>query len=261
MGHDIWFTVLLNKLLAGVVTPALMALGVAPADPAHPISNYTAMEIMVFVILVGGALILRAGLSVENPGTFQQVMEVAVEFVQNLVSEIIGPDSSQYVPLIGTLGLFILVSNVLGLVPTLETPTGYIPVTLGCAVAVFIYYNYQGVHHHGALGYLKTFWGPIWWVGFLLFPVEVVSNLFRLLSLSVRLFANMFVGKLLEQVFASLAADLSGAILPLRVFGQVLAVTAPASMMALHLFVSFVQAYIFMLLPAVYISLATAEEH
>jgi F-type H+-transporting ATPase subunit a len=244
MGHEIWFTAILNKLLAGVVTPALTAVRAAPADPAHPIPNYTAMEILVFVVIIVGSLILRRQLSVEKPGKFQQIMETAVEFLQTTASEIIGHGSNRFVPLLGTLGLFILLSNILGLIPTLETPTGAIQVTLGCAVSTFLYYNYQGVAHHGVLGYLKTFWGPIWWVGFLLFPVEIISNLFRMLSLSVRLYANMFVGKLLEQVFGSL--------IPIAV---------PAAMMGLHLFVSFIQAYIFILLPAVYISLSVAEEH
>jgi len=245
MGYDFWLTDLLNKLLAEVVTPVLTAVGAAPSDPAHPIHNYTAMEILVFLVMIVGSLILRAGLSVETPGRFQQTMEVVVEFVQNMASEIIGHGSSRYVPLIGTVGLFVLISNIFGLIPGLETPTSYIPVTLGCAVVVFIYYNYQGIAQRGLLGYLKTFWGPIWWVGFLLFPVEVVSNLFRLLSLSVRLYANMFVGRLLEQVFGEV----------------VFPIAVPAVMMGLHLFVSFIQAYIFMVLPAVYISLATSEEH
>jgi F-type H+-transporting ATPase subunit a len=244
MEHEIWFTALLNKLLAGVLTPGLTALGVAPSDPAHPIPNYTAMEILVFALIVLGGLLLRPRLSVETPGKFQQLMETAVEFVQNMASEIIGHDSDRFVPMLGTLGIFILICNVLGLIPTLETPTGRIAVTLGCAVATFVYYNYQGFRHHGFTGYLKTFWGPIWWLGFLLFPVELISNTFRLLSLSVRLYANMFAGNLLEEVF--------GAILP---------VALPATMMALHVFVSFIQAYIFVLLPAVYISLSVAEEH
>jgi F-type H+-transporting ATPase subunit a len=244
MEHEMWFTALLNKLFAGLATPAMTAVGLPPANPAHPIPNYTAMEILVFLILVVGALILRSILSVETPGKFQQLIEVAVEFVQNTGEEIIGHESSRYVALLGTLGLFILFSNILGLVPSLGTPTGAIQVTLGCAVATFIYYNYQGIRHHGPVGYLKSLWGPIWWIGFLLFPVEVVSNLFRMLSLSVRLYANMFVGKLLEQVF--------GAFVPIVV---------PAAMMGLHLFVSFIQAYIFILLPAVYISLSVAEEH
>ena len=244
MGHEIWFTALLNKWLAGIVTPALTAMHAPPLNPGHPIPNYTAMEILVFLLIVVGSLILRAGLSVDAPGTFQHIMEVAVEFLQNTASEIIGHGSNRYVPLLGTLGLFILICNILGLIPTLETPTGTIQVTLGCAVSTFLYYNYQGVAHHGLLGYLKTFWGPIWWVGFLLFPVEIISNVFRMLSLSVRLYANMFVGKLLEQVF--------GGLIPIAV---------PSTMMALHLFVSFIQAYIFILLPAVYISLSVAQEH
>jgi F-type H+-transporting ATPase subunit a len=244
MEHEIWFTAILNKLLAGVLTPGLAAVGAAPADPAHPIPNYIAMEILVFVVIIVGALVLRRQLSMETPGKFQQLMEVVVEFVRNLAGEIIGHGSSRFVPLLGTLGIFILICNVTGLIPTLATPTGAIQVTLGCAVSAFLYYNYQGVRHHGALGYLKTFWGPIWWVGFLLFPVEVVSNLFRLLSLSVRLYANMFVGSLLERVF--------GALIPIAV---------PSAMMGLHVFVSFIQAYIFVLLPAVYISLSVAEEH
>jgi F-type H+-transporting ATPase subunit a len=244
MEHEIWFTALLNKLLAGVVTPGLAAAGVAPLDPAHPIPNYLAMEILVLSLILVGALVLRRGLSVEAPGKFQQLMETVVEFVHNLAEEIIGHGAMRYVPLLGTLGIFIVICNVFGLIPTLETPTGHIEVTLGCAVSAFIYYNYEGFHRLGFMGYLKTFWGPIWWLGFLLFPVELISNLFRLLSLSVRLYANMFAGKLLEQVF--------GAMLP---------VVLPATMMALHVFVSLIQAYIFVLLPAVYISLAVSEEH
>jgi F-type H+-transporting ATPase subunit a len=244
MEHEIWFTTLLNKLLAGVLTPGLAAMGVAPVDPAHPIPNYIAMEILVLAVILLGALLLRRGLSVKTPGNFQQLMEWVVDFVHNMAEEIIGHGSSRFVPLLGTLGIFIVLCNVLGLIPTLDTPTGHVEVTLGCAVAAFVYYNYQGFRHHGVIGYLKTFWGPIWWLGFLLFPVEIISNVFRLLSLSVRLYANMFAGKLLEEAF-----------------GVIFPVALPAMMMGLHLFVSLIQAYIFVLLPAVYISLATAEEH
>ena len=244
MEHEIWFTALLNKLLAGILTPLLTAIGVRPGDPAHPIPNYIAMEVIALAVILVGALLLRRRLSMERPGKFQQLMETAVEFVQTLANEIIGHESGRFVPMLGTLGIYIVVCNLLGLIPTLETPTGFVQVTLGCAIAVFLYYNYQGLRHHGLLGYLKNFWGPIWWVGFLLFPVEIVSNVFRLLSLSVRLYANMFVGKLLEEVF-----------------GGLVPIFAPAAMMGLHVFVSFIQAYIFVLLPAVYISLSVAEEH
>ena len=244
MEHEIWFTALLNKLLASVLTSALTALHMAPADSAHPIPNYIAMELLVIGLILVGALLLRRQLSVETPGKFQLVMEAVVVFIRDLAEETIGHGASRYLALLGTLGIFIVLCNVFGLIPTFDTPTGHIEVTLGCAVSAFVYYNYQGLRHHGALGYLKTFWGPIWWLGFLLFPVELISNVFRLLSLSVRLYANMFAGKLLEEAF-----------------GSMVPVILPATMMGLHVFVSFVQAYIFMLLPAVYISLAVAEEH
>jgi F-type H+-transporting ATPase subunit a len=126
----------------------------------------------------------------------------------------------------------------------LQTPTGHIQVTLGCAVAAFLYYNFQGFRQHGVIGYLKHLWGPMLLVGFLMFPIEVVGNVGRLLSLSVRLYANMMVGDLLETVF-----------------GGLVPVLVPAAFMGLHVFVSFLQAYIFMLLPAVYIGMAVSEEH
>jgi F-type H+-transporting ATPase subunit a len=244
MHNELWFTAILNKLLAGVVSPLLTAIGVAPHDAAHPIPNYVAMEVFVILLILVGVFVLRSQISVENPGKFQHIMEVAVEFVRDLAHEIIGHDSKRYVAMLATLGLAVLISNVLGLIPTFQTPTGHIESTLGFAVAAFLFYNYQGVRHHGPLGYLKTFCGPMMILAPLMFPVELISNVFRLLSLSVRLYANMFVGELLEHVFGSLVP-----------------IFVPALVMGLHVFVSFIQAYIFVLLPAVYLSMAVADEH
>jgi F-type H+-transporting ATPase subunit a len=111
-------------------------------------------------------------------------------------------------------------------------------------VTAFLYYNFQGVRQHGVIGYLKHLCGPMLAIAVIMFPIEVIGNLGRLLSLSVRLYANMMVGDLLEAVF--------GALVPIAV---------PSVFMALHVFVSLLQAYIFMLLPAVYISMAVSEEH
>jgi F-type H+-transporting ATPase subunit a len=244
MEHQLWFTAILNKLLGGVVTPLLAKIGQAPSDPARPIPNYVAMEVVVILLMIAGVVLLRRSLSVENPGTFQHLMEVVVQFTQGTSEEIIGHGSGRYVAMLGTLGIFIVLCNLLGLIPTLETPTGRIQATLGCAVAAFLYYNFQGLRQHGVIGYLKHLWGPMLLVGFLMFPIEVVGNLGRLLSLSVRLYANMMVGDLLEGVF--------GGLIPILV---------PAVFMGLHVFVSLLQAYIFMLLPAVYISMAVSEEH
>lgn len=251
MEHEIWFTALLNKLLAGVVTPLLNQMAawhglewVKPADPSRPIPNYVAMEVFVFAVIVVAAALLRRRLSVESPGKFQHAMEVVVEFTQDMSDEIIGHGGRRYVGLLATLGLFVGLCNLWGLIPTLETPTANIAVTLGCAVAAFIYYNYHGVRQHGILGYLKHLSGPMLAIAVIMFPIEVISNFGRLLSLSVRLYANMLVGNILEKVFTG--------IIPFLI---------PALFMALHIFVSLLQAYIFMLLPAIYIGMAVSEEH
>ncbi|MGA2609865.1 MAG: FoF1 ATP synthase subunit a [Terriglobia bacterium] len=266
MEHQVWFTAILNKLLGGVVTPLLAKIGQAPSDPAYPIPNYVAMEVFVILLMIVGVVILRRSLSVENPGKFQHLMEVVVQFIQGMCEEIIGHGSGRYVAMLGSLGIFVMLCNLLGLIPTMQTPTGHIQVTLGCAVAAFLYYNFQGVRQHGAVGYLMHLAGPLLaaaakgqgrsairhlmnlagplLMAVIMFPVEVFGNLGRLLSLSVRLYANMMVGDQLESVF--------GGLIPILV---------PAVFMALHVFVSVLQAYIFMLLPAVYIGMAVSEEH
>jgi len=202
------------------------------------------MQILVLLIILAGALVLRGQLSMERPGKLQHIMEVIVEFTQNVADEIIGHGGRRHVTMLATLGLFVVLCNLLGLIPTLQTPTSRGGGTLGCAVSAFLYYNYHGFRQHGVLGYLKHLCGPILPLAILMFPIELISNAARLLSLSVRLWANMLVGGLLEEVF--------GGLVPIAV---------PAIFMALHAFVSLLQAYIFMLLPAVYISMAVAEEH
>jgi len=261
MERQLWFTAILNKLLGGVVTPLLAKVGQAPSDPAHPIPNYIAMEVFVILLMIVGVIILRMGLSVESPGKFQHLMEVVVQFIQGICEEIIGTGSSRYVAMLGTLGIFIALCNLLGLIPTLQTPTGHIQVTLACAVVVFLYYNFQGFRQHGVFGYLKHLWGPMLLVGVLMFPIEVISGLGRLLSLSVRLYANMMVGDMLETVFGALVPAAFLAAFHSRLISLAITILAPPLFMALHVFVSLLQAYIFMLLPAVYIGMAVSEEH
>lgn len=244
MEHQLWFTAILNKLLAGIVTPLLTRIGQTPSNPAQPIPNYVAMEVLVILMILVGAILLKRRLSVENPGKFQHLMEVVVQFTSDMAEEIIGHQGSHYVAMLGTLGIFIVICNLVGLIPTLQTPTAHIQVTLGCAVAAFLYYNAQGFRRHGIIGYFKHLSGPMAAIAIIMFPIEIIGNVGRLLSLSVRLYANMMVGDLLEKVF--------GGLVPILV---------PAIFMALHIFVSFLQAYIFMLLPAVYISMAVSEEH
>jgi F-type H+-transporting ATPase subunit a len=241
--HELWLTVLMNKLIGKPVAAMLIMLGFHP-DPNHPIPDYMAAEILVVLLIIAAALVLRRRLSVENPGKFQQIMEVYYTFTQNMADDVIGHDGRRYMVLIGTLGIFVGVCNLIGIIPMMDTPSASIYVTLGCAVVAFLYYNYHGFRHHGFLGYLRHFAGPVVAISFIMFPLEIFSSTLRMLSLSVRLWANMLVGNLIEEVF--------GGLVPLVV---------PALFMALHVFVSFLQAYVFMILPAVYISLAVAEDH
>jgi F-type H+-transporting ATPase subunit a len=244
MEHELWLTALLNKILGTAVTGLLGKIGFPPADAAHPIPNYIAMELLVILLLVVAALWLRSRLSVENPGIFQQAMELVVQFTQNMADEIIGHGSRRYVTLLGTLGLFVALCNMLGLIPLFTTPTAHIQVTLGLSVVAFLYYNFQGFREHGVLGYLKHLCGPMAALALIMFPIEVISNVGRMLSLSVRLYANMQVGDLLAEVF-----------------GGLVPIVVPVIFAALHIFVSLLQAYIFMLMPAVYIGMAVSEEH
>jgi F-type H+-transporting ATPase subunit a len=242
--HTFWFAALLNKLFGGVVTSCLVRLRIPPANPASPIPNYVAEEVLIILVIVVAAFILRLLLSVEKPGRFQLTMEFVIEFTRNMTDEMIGKEGRRYVALIGTLGIFICLCNLMGLIPTLDSPTAHVEVPLGCALLVFLHYNVQGIRHHGVFGYLKHLAGPMAAIAVLMFPIEIFSNVLRMLSLSVRLWANMIAGGMVESVFTGL--------IPIMV---------PAIFMALHIFESLLQAYIFMILPALYIALAVQEEH
>jgi F-type H+-transporting ATPase subunit a len=237
------FTQFLNHVFGGVVLSALNALGIHPKHPAAPIPNAAAMEIMVFVLLTIFFLLVRMRLSVDDPGSLQHVMEGIEGFVDDLGKEIIGHHYHKYVPYLVTLGLFILSCNLIGLVPGMESPTGVPVVPLGCALVTWFYYHIQGLRENG-FGYVKHFMGPVWWLAPLMFPIEIFSHLARVLSLTIRLFANMFAGEMVTLVFFSL--------IPLGV---------PIIFQGLHIGVAFIQTYIFVLLACVYLSEATAHDH
>jgi len=181
---------------------------------------------------------------VESPGALQHSMEAAQGFVGQLGKEIIGHDYERYLPYLITLGLFIFFSNMIGLIPGLGSPTASPVVPLGCAVVTWIYYQYHGVRVNGPIGYLKHFMGPVWWLAILMFPIEVFSHLARLMSLTVRLYANIFAGEMVTLVFFSL-----------------IPILFPVLFMGLHVFFGTIQTYIFVLLAAVYLGEATAHDH
>ncbi len=243
MPEQLWFTSILNRLFAGPVTGLLQALHVNPAYPQAPITNAVAMQFLVFLFLVLMFVLVRASLSVDNPSGLQHVFESAHGFVEGQSQEIIGHHSAHYTPFLMTLTFFILISNLLGLVPGFDSPTAVPVVPLGCAICAFVYYQSQGFRQHG-IAYLKHFMGPMWWLAIIMVPIEIISHLARMLSLTVRLYANMFAGDMVTWVFFSLV--------PIGV---------PIIFLGLHLGVSLLQTYIFILLTMVYLSGAVAEEH
>jgi F-type H+-transporting ATPase subunit a len=244
MEHEIWLTALFNRYLAPPADTVLSWVGVHPHDPAHPWTNYVALEILVVAIIVLVAALLRSRLSVDNPGKVQHVFELINEFVSGQAENVVGERGRAYLGFFGTIFVFILFANLLGLIPTLESPTMFPAVPLGCALATFAYYNVAGARAQGVGHYLKHFAGPMWPLAPLMFPIEIISNLSRPLSLTIRLYANMFAGERVTMAFMGL--------IPLLV---------PLPFLGLHIFVAFLQAYIFMLLTMIYVSGALPEEH
>jgi F-type H+-transporting ATPase subunit a len=225
------------------VTALLRAVHVQPKFPEAPISNAFAMELLVFGLLLAYFIVVRLTLSIEKPNGVQHLAEMTNEFVADQGEQIIGHGSERFVSYLTALFLFILLSNLLGLVPGLESPTANVVVPLGFALVTFIYYHYHGVRSNGA-AYIKQFLGPVWWLYPLLFPIEIISHCARVLSLTVRLYANMFAGDLLTLAFFSLV--------PIGI---------PLVFLGLHLGVAVIQAYVFFLLAAIYLSLAVAHDH
>ncbi|MGA2001883.1 MAG: F0F1 ATP synthase subunit A [Terriglobales bacterium] len=250
--EQLTFTKFLNHLFGPAVTALLEALHIHPKHPAAPITNPVAMELLVVLLLTILFVTVRTRLSVERPGALQHTMEGINGFIEGIAHEIIGHDANKFVPYLTALGIFILTCNLLGIVPGLETPTGVPAVPLGCALLTWFYYHFAGLRANGVIGYLKHFIGPQEGMPmavrvllpFLLFPIEIFSHAARVLSLTVRLFANMFAGEMVTLVFFSLV--------PLGI---------PIIFEGLHVGVAFIQTYIFVLLACVYLGEAVAHEH
>ena len=253
MHEQLWFTALLNKYLAGPVAAVLSPLGIRFSDPGYVFTNTVAMEILVALLLLTFFLLVRMRLSVERPGNIQHLAEMVEGFISEQSHEVIGHHYQRYTPFLVTLGLFILISNLLGLVPGFESPTASPVVPLGCALLTFVYYHFHGIREVGIGKYIMHFFGPQdasiplairLGVGAMLFPIEIFSHLARIMSLTIRLYANMFAGDMVTLAFFSL--------IPLGV---------PVLFLFLHLGVALIQTYIFVLLATVYLSGAVAEAH
>ena len=244
MPESLAITRLLNHVFAGPLVGLMGMVGIHPANPAAPVNDVFALELMVACGLIAFFLIVRLTLSVEKPNPAQQIAEMIHEFTGTHAEQIIGHGYERFQAFVTCIALFIVFNNLLGLIPGVTTPTADPVVPLGLAVLTFLYYNFYGVRTHGPVGYLKQFAGPIWWMSPLLFPVEIISHLARMMSLTIRLYANMLASDLLALICFSM--------IPL---------IAPVGFLGLHAFVALIQAYVFMLLSMIYLGMAVSHEH
>jgi F-type H+-transporting ATPase subunit a len=241
------FTHFVNALLRGVEIKLYGAVGLDAVEAAHrayKVNAALALELIVAAGLLAFFFIVRSSLSVEKPGATQQLAELVHEGVGSLGDQIIGHGYERFQAFATCIFLFVLFNNCLGLIPGVITPTSRPEVPLGIAVLTFLYYNFHGLREQGPVGYIKHFMGPLPWLAPLLFPIEIVSHLARMMSLTIRLYANMFASDLLTLVWFS--------IIPLAV---------PSIFLGLHFAVSVIQAFVFMLLTMIYLSMAVAHEH
>ena len=201
--------------------------------------------VVIAILLIVG-LLSSSGIKAVPTG-MQNFMEVVIGGIENMISETMGDEGRHYFPLIATLALFILVSNLVGLVPGFYPPTANLNTTAACALVVFTATHIVGIKEHG-FHYVKHFMGPIIWLAPLIFFIEIIGHVSRLLSLSLRLFGNMQGHELVLMIFFTLGA-------------KYYVPVAPLPMMLMGILVSFIQAYVFMLLSMIYISGAMEEAH
>ena len=242
MPKEIWLAKLFNDHLSELGNAFLKLAGM-PAQP-RPWEGFIVMQLLVALILMALFVFLRSRLSMDRPGKLQHTLELIYEFVHSESESAVGHSGPRYIAFFGTLFLFILFSNLIGIIPGFESPTMTPSVPAGCAIAVFIYYNLVGIQAQGIFRYLAQFAGPMVFLAPLMIPIEIISHMARPLSLTVRLFANMYAGEQVTLVFLSLTYF-----------------AVPALFMGLHVFVSLLQAYIFMLLTMMYVGGAVSHEH
>ncbi len=215
-----------------------------------PIAENALTAGLVAILLILFAMRVRpklanteAAIQPEDGFTARNVAEVFVEAISGLAEGVIGHHYKQYVPLLATFFAFILVCNLIGLVPGFVPPTSNFNTTLGLGVVSFLAYNLYGFKAHGP-GYLKHFLGPVLFLAPLMLPIEIFSHSFRPISLGIRLFANLFADHEVVNIFTDLKK-----------------VLVPVMFYVLGGFVCVVQSFVFTMLTAIYISLAVSHDH
>jgi len=207
------------------------------------IPEHVAMAWLIIVLV--GILAFRTTRRLrEVPGPLQNVFELVVEGFGGLLEEIIGHQGRRFLPLIGAVGLFVLLGNLLGMVPGLKSPTANLNTNAALAMTVFVSYHAIGIRAQGPVAYAKHFAGPIWWLAPLMVPIELIGHLARPVSLSIRLFGNIFGHEMIVLILFTAIYWL-----------------APLPMFFLGLFVGVVQTLVFVMLSTIYIAGATEGAH
>jgi len=200
------------------------------------------------MLLAAGIAIILAKMAMSNlklvPSGTQNVMEAYMSGVLKMGTDTMGKEEARrYFPLVATIGLFVGIANLIGVIPGFEAPTAFLEFAFTLALSVFVYYNFEGIRRNGVIKYFKHFLGPVWWLYWLMFPIEIVSHFSRLVSLSFRLFGNVKG----DDMFLMVILMLAPWVLPMIPF-------------ALLTFMAFLQAFIFMMLTYVYLTGAVVME-
>ena len=235
--------------------------------PLQPIMNpngavtltHVVFGAFAFLIVIALAVIARqkyrnhdTALIPEDRLSVRNFIEVVFDAVYDMMEGMLGEKlTKRYFPLIAALALWVLIQNLMGLVPGMAPATSNLNTTMGPAIVVFLIYNFAGINEHGLVAHVKHLAGPVWWLAWLIFPIEVVSHLARPVSLGIRLTGNMTGDHMVLGVFGGIAEQVAG--VPLLL---------PIPFLFLGLLVCIIQTLVFCLLSTVYLSLATAhEEH
>jgi ATP synthase subunit 6 len=223
-------------------------------EVSNAIPWYTVMFAIACLLTFAIIWVLKGKLSEGSPKNGQLTLEAGVITLQEMVKDIIGEQGMKYFPVVATFAILILISNLMGFFPLFMPPSAHVSVTFALAISSFIYYNYIGISENGIYKHLAHLAGPIWWMAWFIFPLELISNFIRPLSLGIRLFGNIFAD---EQVAATVAGLGSTLGLP----AWTTQILIPIPLMILGLLVCFVQAFVFTLLSMIYLSEVSHGEH
>src|SRR2546423_2132283 len=235
-----------KKLFAKFGTTPEAAFGAY--TPENAIPWYTIMFVIACILTLVLIWIFKGKVSEDEPGHGQQTLEVGVLAVRSMLEDIVGPHGLQFFPVVMTFAVLILISNLMGLFPLFMSPTAATSVTFALGLSSFLYYNWVGIKENGILGHLKHLAGPIWWISWLILPIELISNFIRPFSLGIRLFGNMFADEKVSHTVAGLYPRYTHWLLP-------------ALLMPLGVFVAFIQTFVFVLLSQLYLSEVSHGPH